>query len=274
MASSTIGVGGKTAVKPCAREQTTFAARELKKLGGMAAVVKMFRLPGLDMKELAGLVLANITGEGDAHCRAFLDVETAAVCALVESAGDDRGKVRDLGSKILANVSAVEDPEQLKHFSRAFSVNGGFKAFFDHLPKGKKELQGNVAYAMGNFASEDDQVCSEILRVNGFQHLVKLFKSPDPEVCDSAVTAIANCLEGATSSEAACELTALGVAPLLCQILQEKLSEQRSAPKGQEQEGCAVAAAAAAAHGSKGRTEGDAVHQLGNGLVHIKLVLS
>ena len=102
----------------------TFAAKELKKLGGMAAVVKMFRLPGLDMKELAGLVLANITGEGNTYCKDFLGVGGAAVCALVESAGDERGKVRELGSKVLANVSAVEDAEELKRFSRAFSANG------------------------------------------------------------------------------------------------------------------------------------------------------
>ena len=162
--------GVKPAAKPQAsRTPTTFASRELKKLGGMAAVVKMFRLPGLDMKELAGLVLANITGEGDGHCKAFIEVESSAVCALVESAGDERGKVSNLGSKVLANVSAIEDPGLLKRFSRAFSTNGGFKAFFDLFPQGKKEVQGNVAYAIGNFASEDDQVCSEILRVNGFQ---------------------------------------------------------------------------------------------------------
>ena len=85
--------------------------------------------------------------------------------------------------------------------------------------------------------------------------LVKLFKSADPEVCDSAVTAIANCLEGSATSEAARELTALGVAPLLCQILQEQKS--KSLAKEEDEQDGAVAAAAAAAKEEGQHYDGD-----------------
>ena len=128
----------------------------------------------------------------------------------------------------------------------------GFASFFNLLAKGSSEVQGNIAYAIGNFASEDDQVCSEILRVNGFQHLVKLFTNRDPEVCESAVVAIANCLEGSVTSEAASELTSLGIAPLLCQILRKHSSSPGTTTAGsnvKEQDGAVAAAAAAAGEG-------------------------